>query len=214
MICRNCGAENTDVAKYCIECGASLAAETYNSVDGATVQQNADSTYVAVDSGVQKKKTWVIPVTIVAVVAVIAVAALLIFRVFGQSRVYKYYSLSVDAAAMGDEDDSWGYLGSELAEAIFGAMLKDCYVEIEANKDITILIPDMGYRTINASELADDMDDVDYSIEKDYIYLNSEGLTIVFQRVPKEEIGIYRKLLESATEITDESFESAFDFVE
>lgn len=214
MTCGNCNAENPESAEFCLECGASLGfSPELKSVETSPMVQDTsdDFQYEArTQAPPKKKKTWTVSVIVLVAVAVVAIVALLVFRVLGQSRVYKYYSLSVDASAMSD-DDSWGYFGSELAEAIIGSMLKDCYVEIGANRNVTILLPDMGYKTIKADDLSTDIDDTDFTIDKDYIYFNSDGVTLIFQRVPKEEIGIYKKLLETATEITDESFNNVFD---
>ena len=212
MVCKKCGNENSESAKFCSECGASLSILTDNFSVNIDPQTSLDSRTGTDDAIVPpKKKKWVIPVLIAGIVLV-AVLVLILFRAFNQPRVYKYYSLSVDATAISD-DDSWGYLGSEMAEVLFGSILKDCYVEIEPNKNVTLLIPDLGYRTFTPDELLSSEDDVeiDYSIEKDFICLNADGVNLVFQRVSKQEIGIYKKLLESATEIKDDSIDDVDD---
>lgn len=90
MFCGNCGKENTDGAKFCAYCGASLAEgqpepketeEKYEDLNGAEMKGAETSEPPAGKPEKKKKKTWVFVIAAVAVLAVAAaVAGILIFR--------------------------------------------------------------------------------------------------------------------------------------
>lgn len=179
MYCQNCGAEIPDNTKFCGECGAKVI--------GA---------YDIPESGRpgKKKKRWVIPVVVIFAVILGLVIALLVLR--GQSVVYKYDSVSVDAG-----DGIGGYLGGGLVETIADSMLKDMYVEIGFDKTITLFSQDLGYYTASLDELGSEAgaEDVEYTVDREFISLGTEGVTVMFRRVSdKDELNRYKQLLEAA----------------
>ena len=203
MYCRNCGARIPDDSKFCGECGAKTtgAAEPGASelfAAGYPVNDAYAGTYTAPAPvrPAKKKKRWILPVVIICAVILGLAIALLILR--GQSVVYKYETVSVDGAALGG-GDLGGFLGGTLAETVVDSMMEGLYVEIGFDKTITLFSKDLGYYKTELGELDADSSDVEFTVDMDFISLETEGITLMFRRVTdKGEIGIYKQLLEAA----------------
>ena len=209
MICKQCGSENVESAKFCGKCGSPLS-DIINTSDNGfqpeTTSDIADGTSIPPVG--PKKKKWLIPVIIACVAAVVVVVLVILLNV-GQSRVYKYESCSVDASDFSD-DELMQSFGGSFAEAIFNELLGSSYIEIHRNDDATLLIPSMGYRTIRSSEWSNNEAGVSCAVEENYTYIHMEGVTLVYRRATDEEVESYEYLLETANEITEDSLNSLF----
>ncbi len=209
MICRQCGSENTESAKFCGKCGSPLS-DIANTSDSEfqpeTTSDISDGT--SIPPVEPKKKKWLIPVLIACIAAAAVIVVLLVFNL-GQSRVYKYDSCAIDASDMSD-DEFVQFFGGSFAQAIFNELLGGSYIEVHRNDDVTILIPNLGYRTISSNQWSSDAGGGSCAVDEDYTYIHTDGITLVFRRATDEEVESYEYLRETAPEITEDSWESVF----
>lgn len=99
MVCRNCGNEMRDDARFCPHCGA------VNGPDQGGLSQGAAPAWEGPEDGGQKKKTGLIVAVCAAAVAVVALLVFLLGGMFGSPKgaVEKAFAKSVAAYAAAEE---------------------------------------------------------------------------------------------------------------
>ena len=149
-----------------------------------------------------QRRPWIIPVIIAAAIILVAAAIFITYQLT-QPRVYKYYTVTIDSASLSD-DDLLGYLGSGIAGAVIDALLDDCYIELEFGRNATILLPEIGYSTFSSNDMDIHSDNFDVSMRKNYLYIRTGSVTVVFERLTKAELEIYEQLLSKTREVPTE----------
>ncbi len=196
MICKYCGAEIPEGARFCGKCGFPVSdAGGPEPVDGVPAEAP------------RKKKLW-IPILIVCIAAAVVVVLLLVGNL-GRSRVYKYSSCSAEVTAPAD-GEAFGINGSLFVETFVESFLRDSYIEVHSNNDVTLLIPILGYRTITARELNGGGTGLSIAVDHDFVTVHSDVVTVIFRRATDSEADNYEHMLESATEFTEGTFDSIF----
>ena len=108
------------------------------------------------------------------------------------------------------DDEFVNFFGGPFAEAIINELLRDTYIEIHANNTVTILVPNTGYLTVGLNELSINSSELSFSTDEDFTYVYMEDITLIFRRASDAEVETYENLLETAPEITEDTFDSIF----
>ena len=114
-----------------------------------------------------------------------------------ESKVYKYYSLTVSPTA--DNSESSDSLESAFGKELFDKLLQDSYLELQPDGTFS-LYTSLG--TSNEANIEDyfgeNVKDADYEIDGEMLHFNDGGWILSFKEATPEEVSIYKQLVKSS----------------
>lgn len=131
-------------------------------------------------------------VALLLVVALCAVALVGCGSSAKSSKIYKFYSLTVDDIEGSDFDTTF-------ATMYVSKMLEGTIVEIKPDGKAAVYSPISGFRDdLDMSEIFEESDsgDSEVTIEDDALYISADGMQILFSRASEEEIALYNSIAE------------------
>lgn len=186
--CVNCGFQLNGYEHFCPKCGNRTDQPSTMQLHNSDIE--GDKRPVSENNSCvenRKSLTWKIAVLSVVVIALIALVIVLYNHSYS-SVIYKFDSITVSL-----EDKEIGALGDFLGKTILESMLDGSFIEVKSNGSVSIYTPSAGWQENgNLNDILDGEDDsIEYIVDKNILYINIDGSTIIFRRATKEEASLY-----------------------
>lgn len=193
--CRYCGAPLAEQAKFCGRCGKPVFSEATPMTDHPEIE---GSKYEDIGSTAKKRTRPLIRISIIGgSVLLLLLAVLLTYFYVTHVDVY-VYDRSTLSGGIANNDSGLGLFGDVIGKSVIDSIMDGTLLGLKRDGTAVVHSPYFGEEGRAVYDFMNSDDNVERRIVGDYLYVDMDGVTLIFREATKSEVKLFKSLVDSA----------------